>query len=296
MTYCTRSLLCILLGFLFFAVSCKEKCQDASNPDCENYNPCLNKKRTSATFIIEENVGEIWVEGDTVDGGNMLRFTALQDADSFIWTIGAETIYSKSFKRTGFPPRAWIDVTLIVVNKNPSKCFSGDNGRDTFMKTFYSWERIYFPQGSPDNPPGTKFYPVYGGYWGYNVSQPDKKFLFRVVDTLMNIPACAGTVPTPRDENNQIVEGIPFIGISTLSPCLTTADHIEGSSPKALYLYKDGSAVGSDVNRKVRTYPAIKAHAVLSKDRTTITVDYQWRDTIDNMTWYKDKFIGNKIW
>lgn len=277
-------------------LSCDRKCHDAGNPDCENYDPCYGKQRTSAAFKIEENVGEMWIEGDTVEGGNMVRFTALQDADSFIWQLGAETIYGKSFTRTDFPPKTWIDVSLTVVNKNPSQCFSGDNGRDTLKKTFYSWERIYFPQGSPDNPPNTQFFPVYGGYWGYNVSRPDNMFLFRVVDTFMNIPVCEGTVPTPRDENNQIVEGIPFMGISTLSPCLTTADHIEGSSPKALYLYKDGSAVGSDVNGKVRTYPAIKAYAVLSKDRKTIVVDYQWRDTIDHKTWYKDKFIGKKVW
>jgi hypothetical protein len=277
-------------------ISCKQKCQETSNPDCENYDPCSNKRRTSAAFVIEENVGERWIVGDTIDGGNMIRFRALQDADSFIWKLGAETIFSKSFTRTGFPPDEWIDVTLIVVNKNPSSCFPNDNGRDTFKKSFYSWERIYFPQGSPNNPPGTKFYPVYGRYWGYNVSQPDKKFLFRVVDTLMNIPVCPGTVPVPREENNQIVEGVPFAGISTLSPCLTTADHIEGSSPKALYLYKNGSAVGSDVNRNARTYPAIKAYVLLSKDLKTIVVDYQWSDTIDNKTWYNDKYIGTKLW
>jgi hypothetical protein len=49
----------LLLVFAWALGSCKdgkENCQDANNPDCENYNPCLNAKETSAEFTMEERI------------------------------------------------------------------------------------------------------------------------------------------------------------------------------------------------------------------------------------------------
>ena len=49
----------LLLCFLGLAIiwqsckkDCKKKCQDASNPDCENYDPCYSIKPANADFGI----------------------------------------------------------------------------------------------------------------------------------------------------------------------------------------------------------------------------------------------------
>ena len=68
---------------------CKN-CKDEVQPD-----PCKDQYRTSADFKVEESLGDYWIECDSVNGWNELnkvRFTAKFDADSFIWTIGRETI------------------------------------------------------------------------------------------------------------------------------------------------------------------------------------------------------------
>jgi hypothetical protein len=287
-------ILCIVLLGVF---SCKKKCQDKGNPDCENFEPCYGKQKTSAEFIIEEKVGGRWFLGDTVDGWNPVRFTALQDADSFIWSIGAEKLYTKSITRYDFPSDEWIDVTLIVVNKYPHKnCFPDDDGRDTFRKQFYSWQTVYWHKGDPQAPASAKFFPVFGGYWGYNESNPKDTYLFRLIDTMMWVPACKGTNSSPRYYSNEVIDGIPFKGISNLSPCLTTVSFIQQMSPKAVYFKENSNVTGSNSFQDIRTFPGIKAYAYLSRDLKTITVDYQWLDTINNKVWYSDKFIGKKMW
>jgi hypothetical protein len=52
--------------------SCKDYCEDPSNPECCNYDPCYNQGSTSAHFIIEESLRDYWIECDTVVGiGNV---------------------------------------------------------------------------------------------------------------------------------------------------------------------------------------------------------------------------------
>ncbi len=291
-----------ILYWIIFSISilggCKDKCHDSSNPDCDNYDPCQGKTQTNATFIIEENIGGLWVEGDTISGDLPVRFTATADADSFIWTLGAETIYTKSFIRTDFPRGQYININLIVVNKNPAlNCFPKDNGRDTFDRTFFTWYYMqWYDKNNPGNPVDTKYFPVYGGYYGYNESKPEIRFFVRLLDTFMTVPPCIGTNTNPRDVTNHIVEGIPFIGISTLSHCLTSIGHIKVFSPKGLYINYYTSASGSDMSGRPYQFPGIKAHAVLTRDLKNITIDYEWQDTTNYTTWYKDKFIGKKLW
>ena len=130
------------LGLLVLG-GCKS-CKDEVQPD-----PCKDQYRTSADFKVEESLGDYWIECDSVNGWNELnkvRFTAKFDADSFIWTIGRETIRTKSFFRTSFPLGQWISVTLKVYRKNPfPACFPGDMGVDSMTRSIYVWpkENLY---------------------------------------------------------------------------------------------------------------------------------------------------------
>jgi len=168
--------------------SCKVECYDHTDINCENYDPCFGVEKTSAHFIVEESLKEHWIECDTIIGrGNIsaVRFTASQDADSFIWSIGSETIYGKSFIRQSFPPNERISVSLIVINKNPNlKCYPTDDGRDTFSKIIYVWgHESYWDEINQkyviDNP-----LPIQGKYKGYFASNSNKQVVVTLEDTV----------------------------------------------------------------------------------------------------------------
>lgn len=57
----------IIITILLLSLqSCKDCCEDPTNPDCENYDPYYGKHKTSAHFIIEESLRDYWIECDTV--------------------------------------------------------------------------------------------------------------------------------------------------------------------------------------------------------------------------------------
>lgn len=58
-----KKLTLLTLSLLLITASCKDepdnKCYDASNPDCENYNPCFGTSPVSADFVMSERLGLI---------------------------------------------------------------------------------------------------------------------------------------------------------------------------------------------------------------------------------------------
>lgn len=181
---------------LLFTEACKKKCYDKANPDCENYDPCYGKSETKADFIVEENLNpfgkvldeDVWIQGDTVNGSsmsNVVRFTALYPADSFVWTIGSQKFYSKSVVQYGFPQGRTIPIQLVVINKNTNRrCFPADDGRDTMLRSIYIWPPVSNDSfGSPSlrmfNP-----YPVRGYFKGSYKSNPGKKVTIRMFDSV----------------------------------------------------------------------------------------------------------------
>jgi hypothetical protein len=104
------SLLVLLLPLLLWQ-GCKEKCDDETNPACENYDPCWDKQTpVSADFEVgnawrtgEEGVfpAHYYPGGDTLLPGS-LKFTALDStAESYEWRIGQD-------------PRRWTDRTFFL--------------------------------------------------------------------------------------------------------------------------------------------------------------------------------------
>ena len=174
--------------FIFSNYSCKKDCKDPKNPECENYDPCYGINNTSAYFIVEETLGEHWIEGDTIIGiGNItsVRFRALQDADSFIWTIGSETIHQKSFIRADFPLDTYIPVTLVVFNKNSNKfCHPDDNGIDTFKRIIYTWPSQFTYDQINKKYVVINRLPIQGEYLGYFESNPNKEVRITLEDTV----------------------------------------------------------------------------------------------------------------
>jgi hypothetical protein len=190
-----KSYFIALFSIFISFISCKKHCYDKSNPECENFDPCFGKTKIKADFIVEENLNpyskvlneDIWIKGDTIKGkniNNVVRFTALSPADSFIWTIGAQKFYTKSVIQFGFTPGKHYPIQLIIINKNPNKrCFPHDNGRDTITRYIYTWPLTSNDSlGSPSlkmiNP-----FPIRGYFKGIFKNTPGKEVIIRMFDS-----------------------------------------------------------------------------------------------------------------
>lgn len=184
-----------LFGLCFLALanlmfnSCK-KCDDPRNSDCENYNPCIDAKATSAAFTIKEATylqfidpisPDFLMDTDSCYSSSIYFEATRQDADSFIWQVGSEVEprYGKQINVT-FPDNlrgTTFNVRLIVKRMSNTQCFPNDDGIDTVMRKFYfvrfneklSWEGTYY--GSDDDKPDSMYTIVLGH--SYNESKDE---------------------------------------------------------------------------------------------------------------------------
>ncbi len=251
---------------------CKNKCHDANNPDCENYDPCNGVQEANADFVIEENVNGRYFIGDTVGGINLHRFRALHDADSFVWTLGAETIRQKQFERNFFPNNKWLDVQLIVYKKANTNCGRKQKTSDTLKKRFYSWDMDSRNQdGIPKFPVPIKGY--FKGYYESNKNQPvyvymrDSIYKYKLGDIHVEL----GIKGFPLPNSNPLV-----ISGGTLLPGLLS-----------YYIYTDAGIGGFGAK-----IPPFKSFMYLDRyNRDKITIEVKFKDTLNN-EWKEDKFIG----
>lgn len=140
-----RFIYAVLLIFIAFS-SCRKKCYDASNPECENYNSCFGKKPPSANFTMQQTIpGGVYTNpeftpefGDTI-WGQAAEFNALEEGATFIWKIGTDIREFKSkkfqlnFEEYLKDSSKWdrpIPIRLTVIKK-PGDCF---NPEDTLYK------------------------------------------------------------------------------------------------------------------------------------------------------------------
>ncbi|TAE83244.1 MAG: hypothetical protein EAY81_08655 [Bacteroidetes bacterium] len=142
--YCKIFLL--LFGFAWALGSCKdgkENCQDANNPECENYNPCNNYVPTSADFTIQEELVIEYnkatnqnISCDTVIIGSDVFFTAKQDFDAYTWRILGDSEFIKTDKqmKLWFPRPMNLQVQLIGKRSPRPSCNPNDDGIDTFTR------------------------------------------------------------------------------------------------------------------------------------------------------------------
>jgi hypothetical protein len=173
----------LLLGLLQLAIylqGCREKelCQDPRNSECENYNPCIDFKKTSADFTIQEELVVEYnklmkqnISCDTVLAGSDVFFTAKQNFDSYTWRI----VGDPNFERTGKQFKIWFDrpmnlrVQLIGKRKPNLQCDPFDTGMDTFTRTLV----VLYSDKSLLN----------GTFEGVEISEPDNLFSFTISAT-----------------------------------------------------------------------------------------------------------------
>ncbi len=163
----------ILLFITIMFNCCRHKCQDPTNMDCENYNPCTKEKPLSAAFDIEEDLdiqnggarnNWFWYYydiGDTLGTGWAYFEPHDSTADYYEWHIGGGT-YKKQKVHLTIPQSMAgqkVDVMLII-KKEPNKiCFPDDDGIDTVKRTIYIAD--YYSNAA-----------MTGRYHGYDTDNP----------------------------------------------------------------------------------------------------------------------------
>lgn len=142
-----------LIGLSFLLLqSCK--CDDPSDPNCPNYDPCRGQVSNFANFYMEEGLfyngeGEFFRTDTTLENNNV-RFTIFdQNVDSVKWFIGADPNIrkGKSINITFDEPYGEIKITAIVYKEKAASCISGEDGIDTLTKSVFVldwWRAPYF--------------------------------------------------------------------------------------------------------------------------------------------------------
>jgi hypothetical protein len=152
MRFSYKLLIVVLASFAFVLNSCKEDCptcRDPTNPDCDSYDPCWDKKPVSADFEMSNKravdfphyIGQ-W-HPDLKYARGRLEFRPSQYAEDdttakYTWLLGSEVIDEYSFIRNFVDTEETrennIPITLIVEKKPDLDCFPLDDGKDTVVK------------------------------------------------------------------------------------------------------------------------------------------------------------------
>lgn len=161
----------ILLSFLLAVGSCRKiRCNNPSNPECENYDPCDPRLRANADFeMYEYNGGSIDYQTDTMDSYNSMYAKAKFTNDTIIWIIGSERLVQKDLYRSHLPNNMFTSITCIAV-KLHKKCSTQRISRDTVTK------RMFCNGVSDDTSDFKAKWPWYGTYEGADSDNPSRKY------------------------------------------------------------------------------------------------------------------------
>ena len=119
-----------------------QPCDDPTNTDCPNYDPCFGKDSVTATFqfLARYGVGADapWYP-ETKFIGSPIRFSAIDTAaDSYTWYLGTDTFTGNSnvqLEINQLNPGMYS--AGLVLEKEPDLyCFPDDDGRDSLMLYF----------------------------------------------------------------------------------------------------------------------------------------------------------------
>lgn len=149
-----------------------EDCTDASDPDCPNYNPCLQFHEVKADFEIAQRAStwgdeaDLYIPTKVVIANNFkgVLFTAEEEDATYHWYIGSEEIYERQFIRTFGEDLvgSTIPITLIVQKEPNLTCFPWDDGVDTLTQevevvSFCDIDILSTFRGALDNNPLDSF-------------------------------------------------------------------------------------------------------------------------------------------
>ncbi len=165
-------LLLLALSGLIVWQGCK-RCDDPTNPECENYDPCWNSQPVSANFVIGQTftnryhptLKDTFLVVDTVlEGQPMTEFQGPEGYDRYEWTIGQDnrTFTDQTVYLFFVDPEPRLRIQLIVEREPDTACFPGEDGRDT---------AVQYLTVVPRNQPAIR-----GSYRGVLASAPNDSF------------------------------------------------------------------------------------------------------------------------
>lgn len=286
-------------------VSCtKEKCQDKSNPTCENYDACFNKTAVvSPEFKIYESVDGTAYEADTIWHKNPIIFSAKnQPGYSFKWNLRSNG-FSQTYKDTlvtftpnlvtpKLPAAQFYTVTLVV-SKDNGDC-KDLKSSDSISKQFYLWPDEYV--GNFQEP--IRYLPIFGTYAGYKTSKPNELVyvtLFDSIFTLPNLPCLLGS--DGKKDIFNIIRNLAYNKFSSekISPSYSGAFKRKGASAVSLNAELQFDYPHQWVCYGSRYLINYKGTAKLDvNDSRKIIINYSYQDTISKL-WVNDNFTGIKI-
>ena len=182
----------LLFVSIFGCNGCRD-CDDPTNIDCSNYDPCFGEFEANAEFgVFRRRVGTdttFWFDDPTDDtiystiSDPLVFFISKNNADSVKWKIGLDpTVYTDSLFNVTFPTDAGlINVTHIAYHKSKEGCFVENDGIDTVKHSVY-FKKIASIQE----------HPLCCDYRGVLVDNPTDTFIVKIFD-----PAVPGGIVLP---------------------------------------------------------------------------------------------------
>ncbi len=143
--------LVFLTLLILVANSCKkdeeETCCDPRNPECANYDPCIDSRLPTADFFVSNYMHHMDLEGyplfkaDTVFVRDDIAFIGKEDSSDVThkWYLGAEVITERTFSRDFkdvVRPR-YIEVSHVIEHTPNTDCFPDDDGKDSVYKKIF---------------------------------------------------------------------------------------------------------------------------------------------------------------
>lgn len=177
----------LLIGFAML-LSCCKPCEDPTNPECKNYDPCYRLSPVSAEFEMFESIYNIpdfnfYHDAKVVTGThlsiNPLKLIALDSSElDHQWIIGTDPrIREGANEVVNFVGYVGpLTITHIVSGEPNRGCFPDDDGIDTVTKTIeilpYVTNALFLEDGD---------LPIYGTFRGYHTHLPNKTFDITIV-------------------------------------------------------------------------------------------------------------------
>ncbi|MFK7969645.1 MAG: hypothetical protein AB8F95_04720 [Bacteroidia bacterium] len=149
MKYFFNSLI-VLMALVTIVSGCKPDCEDPRNPECPNFDPCIDSPgEVKADFYIYESGGLAEKQAidrnrfepydtDTIAVADAV-FVAIEDDEDadYTWYIGSQVLKGRSVSRRQFPEGKNIPITLVVKRSPDLDCFPNDDGYDSLTRTMY---------------------------------------------------------------------------------------------------------------------------------------------------------------
>ena len=258
--------LCLMVVLLWTLSNCRPKtCDDPRNPECGNYDPCIDAITANADFKIYEELGRGWAdtilytETDTIIGAaTVLRLThkGKKNYDSLRWQIGSQlkTYTADSVRFDGFGGFIGkIDIRLIVYKAPNKACNPYDDGIDTVIKSL--WIIPYEDAG------------ILGNFRGHDEDNPN--FTYTVEIGL----------------NPGIYEGIKYLPDSMIIP------HDQGLN----ILFDNRTIIVNPNKDNISLFGKVYGIGQIQPDSKTLVIDYYVKDNPKYTLETQRRFIGTRV-